>query len=432
MFRHLHKIGGSIIGKKQLLQNIIKDVGEKSKQNIHSSFVVSALNITTDKTFGTTTLLESLLKTNSDIRKNNILNNILETHEFIYDSWNITFNPKVSEILEKSLKLKELDSIIELGELASVQIFSDILESQNFHTTILSNPVDLKNIDIDFDSVSEKLKLINTFKDHYASYTNHSATNLIFPGFFSVGKQGTINLINRGYTDTTGAIIASALEFDRYNIWKESGGVFTKNPTKFKTAKHLDYITMNETKLLTSFGNDVVNQYASDIISENEVNLFIKDANTKRGFDTKIISSNLILEEDEKRTSKITSLSSLSNLFIVDYKLPLHKLNLDFEPILVNSNKIKTSCLLPMYKIKSIEYKDICRTRMNRSLISCIGENMAGNVGIASKIMNVLSRNAINIEMIYQGSDETCIVIVIKSEHEDKSIRALHDFFIKN
>ena len=31
MFRHLHKIGGSIIGKKQLLQNIIKDVGEKSK-----------------------------------------------------------------------------------------------------------------------------------------------------------------------------------------------------------------------------------------------------------------------------------------------------------------------------------------------------------------------------------------------------------------
>ena len=56
MFRHLHKIGGSIIGKKQLLQNIIKDVGEKSKQNIHSSFVVSALNITTDKTFGTTTI----------------------------------------------------------------------------------------------------------------------------------------------------------------------------------------------------------------------------------------------------------------------------------------------------------------------------------------------------------------------------------------
>ena len=316
-----------------------------------------------------------------------------------------------------------------MGELASVQLFSDILESENIQTTVLSNPVDLKNIDIDFDSFSEKLKLINTFKDHYGSYTNHLETNLIFPGFFSVGKQGTIN---RGYTDTTGAIIASALEFDRYNIWKESGGVFTKNPTKFKTAKHLDYITMNETKLLTSFGNDVVNQYASDIICENEVNLFIKDANIKRGFDTKIIASNSMLEENEKRTSKITAISSLTQLFIVDYKLPFHKLDLDCDTILVNSNKIKTSCLLPMHKIKTIDYKDICRTRTNRSLIACVGENMIGNLGIASKIMNILSNNAINIEMLYQGSDETCIVIVIKSDDEKKAIKALHTNFIKN
>mgnify|MGYP000996421378 CR=1 FL=1 len=61
--------------------------------------------------------------------------------------------------------------------------------------------------------------------------------------------------------------------------------------------------------------------------------------------------------------------------------------------------------------------------------IAIVGENMRQATGTAGKLFNTLGRNNINIIALAQGSSETNISFVVKTENLRKALNAIHESF---
>ena len=78
---------------------------------------------------------------------------------------------------------------------------------------------------------------------------------------------------------------------------------------------------------------------------------------------------------------------------------------------------------LDEHLIQSIEAEN------NLAILAAVGKRMTGQAGIAGKFFSSLGRAGVNVIAIAQGSSETNISAVIKSEDSKRALRALHARF---
>ena len=434
MLTNVHKIGGSIIGNTKLLRNVLLSSNSLDSNQLNV-FVVSALNATPDKTKGTTNLLASTFG-KSMFEKINVTDKLMEQHEKIYSDFGISMSNETVKIINEAFYQKTLNETIEVGELISQQMFCDVLTSMN----IDSEPISIKEIfretDIDLNRLISRVDLIEKFKKSI-NYTDNNCVK-VFPGFFHIGRLGTFKTLGRGYSDTTGALCSAVFNADTYNIWKESGGVFSAHPGKYQDAKHISVLSLEEAREITVFGNDVLHPLTAEFLREQKVNVYIKDANTERNLDTYIDISNSqkpYMANPNRVLTPIKAIACKSNLCILDYKISNNNtgFKMPYKPILLNATRGNISSLVTMdeyYELSNI-IGNITSTRFNRSLIACVGTDMQGVVGLASRIMNILASVGVNIEMISQGPDEISIVLVVMSRQERLATHALHSYFFQ-
>lgn len=60
-------------------------------------------------------------------------------------------------------------------------------------------------------------------------------------------------------------------------------------------------------------------------------------------------------------------------------------------------------------------------------LIAVVGEGMRGTPGLAGRIFTAISRHAVNIIAIAQGSSELTIAIVVHRSGLERAVRAIHE-----
>ena len=75
---------------------------------------------------------------------------------------------------------------------------------------------------------------------------------------------------------------------------------------------------------------------------------------------------------------------------------------------------------------KSLGYGEIC-SDINICKVSVVGIGMRSNVGVASKMFEILSMEGINIKMI--STSEIKISVVIDDKYMELAVRALHRAF---
>ena len=93
----------------------------------------------------------------------------------------------------------------------------------------------------------------------------------VMTGFMGHVEGGIIEGVGRGYTDLTSALAAGALHAECLQVWKESDGVFTGNPTKIPEARLLSIVTPVEAAELTYFGNEVLHPFTMECAIEDNV-----------------------------------------------------------------------------------------------------------------------------------------------------------------
>ena len=427
MSTFIHKLGGSIIGNPRLLENVMKSIRFENG-NIPNILVVSALNHSSDKSTGTTSLLSSVRRTGTLHEKVELVKSLHHNYNKVYEYFGESISDKTVSIIEDALFKGSNEETIEAGELASAQMVSDILTSRGIVVKQSRLPYTFKGRDVLFANQITRRGAIETLRSECRIPT----VTTVMPGFFHVGSRGTLNTIGRGYSDVTGALAASVFSGRSYYVWKESVGVFTTHPGNYPNAKRIPSLSLNEARELTAFGNDVLHPLTSDFLADMDLDVIIKDADTERACDTEVLINRI--EYGDISVPKMTAIASKSRLCIIDYKLavPGSDLRFPFHPILLNVNRASVSALLTeeSYAFLPAKVPSNFTVRKNRSVIACVGQGLRGSVGVASEITGTLAAENINVEMLSQGPDEISVAIVVATADERKAVESLEARFL--
>jgi len=448
--------------------NIIKShYDEKENKNVIA--VVSALSSDTKEEGTTSRLLAAAAHAVAGKPFVTFLNNIEDTHmdivysllndrkhreeakQFIQTELDRTRSFCDSLQVIQELSPRSQDQIIGCGERLSAGLVSVVLKEHG-----------LRSVNVDLShSFPEGL---DTSRRGYQHTAKRKLASILQPivkagvvpvvsGFFGSVKGGIIKGVGRGYTDLTSALCAGALQAQSLQVWKESDGVFTGNPTKIDAARLLSIVTPEEASELTYFGNEVLHPFTMECAIEDKVPIQILNTFKPESGGTSIV------EEDHDSLENIRGLKC-QGIAAVCSKKGIPVLNIMSNRLLSSSNFLATvfetfakhnvkadlistsvsNLTITLHEttdrssiqklIRDLDEFGKIQYDENRAIVSCIGSGMKNQRGLASKVFHELSDAGISLEMISQGASEINISVVIKAEDMDKAIHTIHNRFL--
>ncbi len=473
----VQKYGGTSLGTSERLEkvtNIIQQFHKPGEETVIA--VVSALSSDT-KAEGTTSRL--LAAASAAVNQEDFqifLDRIEDTHmDALYgilksrigrEETRQLIQSELSAVREfchalgviRELSPRSHDLIIGCGERLSAGLVAGILRDQG---------VDAHYVNLSRLFVQD----LNTHKRGYQETARQRLRETLEPivnkgglpvvtGFFGHVKGGIIHGVGRGYTDLTSALVAGALGSRCLQVWKESDGVFTGNPTKIQDASLVPMITPDEAAELTAFGNEVLHPFTMSCAIETNVPIQILNT-------FKPTSGGTTITDPESKTATTKDLEMLNSrntkygIVAVCSKKNIPVMNLVGNGILdgpemlaalfkcLGTHQVKADLVsssisqvsLALHEtttnaqiealMKDLEEFSEPKCRTERAVVSCVGEGMAHQVGLAASIFSCLAETGISIEMMAQGASEINVSVVIEQKDEEKAIKALHDRFLK-
>jgi aspartokinase/homoserine dehydrogenase 1 len=447
------KFGGTSVGSVENLQKVKKIVENVEKPAI---VVVSAVGGITDKLINTakkaangtdeyTTLYQEIVKTHIEIIEGILSGN---TKKEVLANVDILHNELANIFkgvsLIKDLSHKTEDTIVSYGERISSLFVSEMIGAELFDARdFIKTEVSFGKHIVNFELTN---KLIST------TFEKQPKLALV-PGFISTNAStGEVTNLGRGGSDYTAAILAAALDADALEIWTDVDGFMTADPRVISKAYTIDRLSYVEAMELSNFGAKVI--YPPTIYPAYRKNISILIKNTaKPEVPGTLISNDINLESKPiKGISSIadTSLITMQGMGMIGIEstngrtftvLSRNGIGVFFISQASSGSSIsfgvksedadKAVELLKKEFEKEIRHGEINSITIETDLatIAIVGENMKQATGTAGKLFNTLGRNNINIIALAQGSSETNISFVVKTENLRKALNAIHESF---
>ncbi len=329
----VQKYGGSSVSNKEKLEVVCEKIIKCKQDQNHIVAIVSAQGKTTDR----------LLKL---------------AHEY-----------------SKNPSKKELDFLLNTGEMQTASLLSLMLNDMGYKSTCLTGAQAGIISDSTFGNAKIKCiyneNILNLLKNNYI---------VIVSGFQAIDKLGNLTTLGRGGSDLSAVAIASSLKAKRCEIYSDIDGIYTADPRIIHKAKLLQDISYDEMLEAATAGAKVLHN---------------RSVNVAKKYNTEVVVKNTLNDSDGTR---------LTNLY---YKNNLNLKNCSFED----------------FNVKFITKKD------DISKISLIGNMIMSNKEIITEIFNLAYKENINIYMI--TFSELSINIIIDQNRAYDFMNKLHDILIK-
>jgi aspartate kinase len=349
--------------------------------------------------------------------------------------------------ISKNFNSEEYDVVISSGEQVSVGLLSAALNDIGINaTSCLGWQIPIVTSD------DHKSARIEGIRSELINNLLNENKICVVPGFQGINNNGRITTLGRGGSDTSAVAIAAAIDADFCDIYTDVDGVYTSDPNKVPDAKRLNKISYEEMLEMASLGAKVLQTRSVETAMTNNVSLRVlssfEDSNdSNKG--TTVTEEDAI--NDKRVVTGVTSSLNDAKVTLIGVRdkpgiaakifISLSNNNINVDMIVQNiSESAKTTDitftipkddLVEAQKImedikEDVPYENII-VDSNIAKISIIGVGMRSNAGVAANMFNVLSENAINIDVI--STSEIKISILINDEHAEKAVNMLHKFF---
>ncbi len=457
---HVLKFGGTSVGSVENITNVIQ-ILEDYKKSQPVVCVVSAVGGITDKLLKAGHLAQtkdesylSEYKTIKDIHLNILSRLIPNVDKAVSDKLNTKLDNLKSLLdgiyLINELSPKTSDKLVSFGELLSSYIITETMKSKGIDV-VRKNTQELIITNDNFTKAEVNYQ--TTYKNIQEYFSNATQSVTILPGFVSKSQQGEITTLGRGGSDFTAALVASALEVDKLEIWTDVSGMYTANPKLVKQAYPIKKLSYQEAMELSHFGAKVLYPPTVQPVLDKNIPIVIKNTMEPDADGTYIAheqTNNLTV----RGISNINDISLLTlegsgmvgipgfskRLFEV---LANHKINVVFITQASSEHSIcfgvnKADANQAKEKIDQAFEYEITQHKINPivietdlSIVALIGDNMKSHQGISGKMFSTLGKNNINVRAIAQGASEKNISAVISEHDVKKALNTLHEVFFE-
>ncbi len=376
------KFGGTSVATGENIRNVAKMVSQTVKKGYSVVVVVSALDGMTDELFEAAYQAQKakqdfIQKFKKSVleRHNNATKNAVRNKKICVETQRII--ESIVEELEKvltgigyvgELTPKSRDYVLSFGERLSAPIVSATIRDSKMQSQWFTG----KDAGIVTDSNFGQA-------DPLMNFTAHQVNERIKPllekgvipvvtGYIAATQEGIITTLGRGGSDYTATILGAALEVDEVWIWTDVDGLMTVDPKIIKEAKMLPELSYQEAAEMAIFGAKAMHPRALEPLVRQNIPARIRNVFNPKNPGT-LISS----KETTKKTDAVKAVAMI---------------------------------------------KDV-------AMINVGGAGMVGAPGSYAKVLEVLSRNGINVMMISAAVSEANISLVVRRNLLGRALSAL-------
>jgi aspartate kinase len=343
----------------------------------------------------------------------------------------------LADILQKMKHSKSLPYIVSRGEYLSALILSTYLD---FAFLDAADVIRFKGTQ--FNRAKTRNDAGSLLKKH---------PYVVIGGFFGSNELDQIQLLPRGGSDITGAIIADAVNAKLYENWTDVDGFLTCDPRVVENPKKIDVLTYRELRVLSFMGASVLQAETMFPLIKKGIPTQIKNTFHPTGEGTMIFSK---LPPD-RHAGAITGITGVKgfNLVVVEKEMMSELLGFDrkilriCEKLEINvehfpsgtdtfSMMIESKYLangkkeLLVQKIKKDLHPDTIEITEGISLIYLVGRNLLQNKMNVLKVFSALVNANVNLKMIDYGSNGIHLVIGVEDIDYKFAINALYNEFV--
>ena len=292
----------------------------------------------------------------------------------------------------------------------------------------------------------------NHILSHHLTYKTAGAilsdfSHAVIPGFYGADTHGVITTFSRGGSDVTGAVIARSVGAELYENWTDVSGVMTADPRIIDNPKQVKWISYRELRELSYMGASVLHEDAILPIRSSGIPIQIKNTMDPDAEGTMIVSA-YPFDMKKHPVTGIAGKKGFSNLQI---EMALMNTQVGFGARvlqIIADNGISYEHTPTSIDIISViaetQYFEKCRSKIimeidrefhpdklfiedGMALVTVVGEGISTNVGVAARVLQIISNAGINVRMIDAGCSELNIIIGINESDYEKTIHALYD-----
>ncbi|WP_394129739.1 bifunctional aspartate kinase/homoserine dehydrogenase I [Shewanella maritima] len=193
----------------------------------------------------------------------------------------------------------------------------------------------------------------------------------VMPGFTASDVHGKVVTLGRNGSDYSAAVLAACIDASSCEIWTDVDGVYNTDPRVVVDAKLLEQLSYQEAMELSYFGAKVLHPKTIAPIAQYHIPCYIRNS-----------------------------------------------FNPDAPGTLVSNQEDQTGL-----QVKAISNLD------DQTMFNVSGPGMKGMVGMASRVLEAISRSGISISLITQSSSEYSISFCVATHEANKAKWALEQEF---
>ena len=333
----------------------------------------------------------------------------------------------------KNENLIAVDLLMSCGEIISSVIMCNELQKHKINCLPLTGG----QAGIITDDVYGNASVINVNTENLISILEKGIVPVV-AGFQGYSESGYMTTLGRGGSDVTAALLGAALKAEDVEIYTDVEGIMTADPRIVKDASLIKHISYNEVFQFADQGAKVIHPRAVEIAMSANITLSIK--NTMSESEGTLIGS----FRSNKLDKIITGITHMGNRIQLKVNALENHNNIYYHELLdilaENNISIDLINVFPHEKIFTIDTKDKIKiesilSELNLkydciedcSKIAVIGSGMRGIPGVMAKILKTLYDEG--IEVFQTADSHMTIWCLVKSEHAQKAINALHKQF---
>ena len=337
---------------------------------------------------------------------------------------------------------RELDMLVSTGEQVSIALLAMAIH-------VLGNKAisfTARHAGILTDGIHTRSRLIK-INSQKIEKTLNLGKIVIVAGFQGINHHDEVTTLGRGGSDLSAVALAVQLKADLCEIYTDVDGVYTANPKLISEAQKISKISYDEMSEMAVLGAQIMHHRAIDLARKYHLPILVKS--TFRSSKGTMITKEVPMLENvivrgviyQKNMAKITLQGVEKNTDLAcrlfEY---LAKENIVIDSIVqdfYNQDRVTISFIvteddfIPSLKITKeiagkIRVQEI-HTDCNLAKVSIVGDGIAKEAGIASRMFHALSRAGIHMETI--NTSRIRISCLIKLVQLDKAVKAIHDEF---
>jgi aspartate kinase len=338
--------------------------------------------------------------------------------------------------LVKELSPRSLDYISSFGERLSVRAIADFFTRQGLPSTAH----DVWDLGFVTDSCFGAARPVSGYEARVkAAFAALPVDRLpIVTGFIGKNERGEVTTVGRNGSDLTATLLGAALDAEEVQIWSDTDGVMTADPSLIPAAHNIPHMRFEEAAELAYFGSRVL--HPSTLLPAMARRIPVRVLNTNRPEHR----GTVIHEDAPANPTPVTSIAYKENQFV----LTLSSTRMFGEAgflsevfaicarngvviDLVTTSEVSVSLTAnrrePIERAAD-ELRKLGEVTLSpgRTVLAVVGQHLVTRVGLGADILRAVAQADVNVEMISYASGSINLSMVVADADVGRAVSVLH------